>query len=95
MSVHHNETEHRFELPIDGQTAVAQYTIDGKVITLTHTEVPAAHRGQGVADELAEAALEYARASGLRVVPRCPFMARWLRRHPEYRSLTDRGTGAA
>ncbi|MBL1069023.1 GNAT family N-acetyltransferase [Streptomyces sp. 7-21] len=51
------------------------------------TFVPEESRGQGVAAELARAALEDARHRGLRVRPTCPFVAGYVERHPEYRPL--------
>jgi predicted GNAT family acetyltransferase len=82
-----NRTANRFELAVDGAVAEAQYMLDGATIYLTHTEVPPAMRGRGVAQRLARAAFEHARAERLRVVTLCPFMRRWARQHPEYGEL--------
>jgi predicted GNAT family acetyltransferase len=38
---------------------------------------------------LVRAALNYARANGLRVIPVCPFARAFLARHPEYADLVD------
>jgi predicted GNAT family acetyltransferase len=86
-AVDHDENQHRFEARLDGLLAVASYQLDGDTLTLLHTEVPRALRGRGVGNDLARAAFEYSREHQLKVVPRCPFMAAWLRRHPEYRDL--------
>ena len=77
----------RFELTEDGETAVADYMRDGDTITFTHTIVPPALEGQGVGSRLVKAALDDARAKGLRVVPQCSFVAAYIDRHPEYRDL--------
>ncbi|MEP7028866.1 MAG: GNAT family N-acetyltransferase, partial [Candidatus Eisenbacteria bacterium] len=50
-------------------------------------EVPEALAGRGVANALARHALEAARARGLHVVPLCPFVASYIRRHDEYADL--------
>ena len=55
----------------------------------THTEVDPAYEGQGIGGRLARAALDQARADGLRVVPRCPFIRSWIDKHPDYRDLVD------
>ena len=57
----------------------------------THTEVDPAYEGQGIGGRLARAALDQARADGLRVVPRCPFIRAWIDKHPDYADLVDPG----
>ena len=90
MKVEHDETGSRFVVHLDGDDAELDYTIVGpKLIDLQHTYVPASARGKGVAEALAEAAFEYARDRGYRVVPTCPFVRIWLRRHPEQAKLVD------
>ena len=49
---------------------------------LLHTEVDAAFEGRGIGSALARFALDNIRAAGKSVVPSCPFVLRWLRRHP-------------
>jgi hypothetical protein len=87
--VTHNETTHRFEFTGPGGVAYLQYERRGNVIDLVHTLVPETMRGQGAAGHLAQAALEYARAEHLSVVPTCPFVKTYLDRHPEYQSLVS------
>jgi uncharacterized protein len=83
---------HRYEARIGDQLAgFAAYRLQPGHITFTHTEVDAAHAGGGVGGQLARAALDDARARGLRVTPLCPFIAAWIRRHPEYTDLVTAG----
>jgi len=82
-----NLTRHRFELQIDGATAFVLYRREPTVITFIHTEVPETLAGRGVGSRLARHVLEMARADGLKVVPRCPFIAAWMEKHPEYDDL--------
>lgn len=82
-----NEDASQFEIQVDGQLAIAQYVRTDQWITFTHTETPAELQGQGVASRLIRGALQYARAQGLRVVPRCPFVAEYIQRHPEFQDL--------
>lgn len=86
-AVHDNPAKHRFEYASDGERAVAMYELNGGVITFTHTLVPEALQGHGVARELVLAGLASARERGLRVVPQCPVFAAYMRKHPETHDL--------
>jgi uncharacterized protein len=77
----------RFELERGGHIATLQYTLAGKVLALVETEVPEALRGSGIAGVLAKTALDYAREHHLDVDVVCPFVAQYLRNHPEYSDL--------
>jgi len=78
----------RYEARIDGQLAgFAAYRLSPGRITFTHTEVDPAFTGGGVAGRLARHALDDARARGLAVRPLCPYIAAYIKRHPEYADL--------
>jgi uncharacterized protein len=79
----------RFELPVEGAVAVAYYRVDGDRVTLTHTEVPQHLSGQGIGSRLAKGVFDALKASGRRAVAKCPFMAAYASRHPEYAALLD------
>jgi predicted GNAT family acetyltransferase len=79
----------RFEIRIGEHVAVLPFHIVRSTLSLIHTEVPVALRHKGLADAIAHAALEYARSHSLLVKPYCPFVAAYLRRHPDYRVLVD------
>jgi predicted GNAT family acetyltransferase len=83
-----NHTLHRYEAQVPGGTAFAAYRLKPGEIVFTHTEVPEESEGHGVGDALARFALDDARARGLKVMPLCPFIAVWIGRHPEYKTLT-------
>lgn len=87
MNVSHNPAASQFEISTDAGRALLRYAARGDSMDLLHTEVPAAHEGKGVGSALVKAALEHARAEKLRVIPSCPFVSAYLRRHPEYGSL--------
>ena len=87
MNIVHNPAAHRFELAIDGQLAICDYDRDGNTLVLPHTVVPAALQGRGIAALLVQAALDWARAEGLKVRPVCSYVASYLRRHPEQQDL--------
>lgn len=82
-----NESARRFEITVDGHTGFLQYATTGQRITLLHTEVPPELGGRGLGAALARAALDYARESQLAVVASCPFVGKYLEKHPEYASL--------
>jgi predicted GNAT family acetyltransferase len=85
--VRDNPAFNRFELEVEGAIAAAYYSKTPGVITFTHTEVPQELSGQGVGSRLARGALEAARAQGLKVVPRCPFISAYMAKHPEFADL--------
>lgn len=89
VSVRDNRQEERYEAEVDGLLAVAQYRLRGDTIVFTHTEVPEEFEGQGVAGQIVRFALDDARARGLRVVPRCQYVAGYIGRHPEYADMVS------
>jgi len=87
MDVIDNEKDSRYEAEVQGGRAFIDYRLNEGRIVLVHTEVPKAAEGHGIGDALVRFALDDARARGLEVVPRCPFIAQWIERHPEYADL--------
>jgi len=91
-----NPEQHRYELQVDGTVAgFALYRRQPGVVTFTHTEIDPAYEGQGLGSALARSALDQVRDSGEQVVPQCPFIATYIRRHPQYLDLVvpDRRAG--
>ena len=87
IEVQHNSGASRFEALVEGQLCAASYRIYGKVMMLTHTGVPHALRGRGIAAQLVQAALDHARAQGLKVRPDCSYAEAYIERHPEAQDL--------
>lgn len=87
ISLRDNPARHRFEAQVGELTAVAEYRLRDKVITFTHTEVPHPLEGRGVGSKLAKWALDFSRGQGYRVIPQCPFIAKFIQRHAEYSDL--------
>ena len=85
--VRDNKAEHEFELVVDGHRAVAAYQLEGDTIVFTHTIVPKAIEGRGVASRLIRGALDQVRDRGLKVIPQCPFVAAYIKRHPDTQDL--------
>jgi uncharacterized protein len=86
-AVRDNPSLSRFELDVNGVTAVANYQLNGQVMTFAHTEVPPQARHGGIATQLIAGALQAARARGLKVVPRCSFVKAYVDKHPEVQDL--------
>jgi uncharacterized protein len=87
--VDHQEKRQRFVLNVDGSEAELTYRRQDRTIIFDHTGVPPMLRHRGLANRLAEAALNYAREQKLKVHPQCRFMAVYLKRHAEYRDLLN------
>ncbi|WBB71640.1 GNAT family N-acetyltransferase [Micromonospora sp. WMMD1128] len=86
--VEENPAKHRFEILVDDALAgFSAYLPRGEVLVFTHTEVDDRYQGQGVGAALVGGMLDQIRARGGRVVPRCPFVAAFVERHPEYADL--------
>lgn len=83
-----NARELRYELH-DGDTLVGfiNYRDENGVRVLVHTDIAPRFEGQGLGAELVEGALEDVRGRGLTIVPLCPFVAAFLRRHPDYEDV--------
>jgi len=87
VKVENNEAEQRFEVNIGGQISFVTYQRSPGRIVYVHTEVPQNLAGNRLGSRLANAALEYARLQNLSVVPVCPFVAAYIRKHTEYLEL--------
>jgi predicted GNAT family acetyltransferase len=85
--VRNNPAQSRYEMDVDGGTALALYqSAPGKVL-IYHTEVPRHLRGRGCGAKLMRGVLADLRANNLKVVPRCSYVARFMREHPEFGDL--------
>ena len=89
MTVRDNAAAQRYELEVDGHVAFVAYRRLPGVISLDHTEVPSALGGRGVGSTLAKGTLDLVRSQGLKIVPRCSFIAAYIDKHPEYRDLVS------
>ncbi|WP_205808289.1 GNAT family N-acetyltransferase [Micromonospora sp. HNM0581] len=88
MLVEDNPARHRYEILVDDALAgFTAYLDRAQVLIFTHTEVDAAFQNMGVGAALMRGTLDQVRGHGQRVVPRCPFMAAFIDRHPEYTDL--------
>ena len=82
-AVRDDRDAHRFEVTVDGLTAVLVYERRADALVLIHTEVPVGLRGHHLGEQLVVAALEAARREGRRIIAVCPFVRAYLRKHPD------------
>lgn len=85
IAVVDNPSSHRFEIHVDGQVAgFARYRLEPGKIVFIHTEIDPVYEGKGLGSKLASEALDAARERSLEIDAQCPFIAAYLKRHPEY-----------
>jgi|SRR5690554_619501 len=87
--LHKNEEKKRFEIEIAGSFAFIKYTETAKNIALIHTEVEPALEGQGAAGAVVEKTLNYINTSGKTLLPYCPYVFAYIKKHPEWKRLVD------
>lgn len=83
VEVRDNPDKQRFEIAIGEQLAIAEYRAVAGGVMFTHTEVPPALGGRGLGSALIRAGLKSARERGLKVLPVCPFFAKYMKEHKE------------
>ncbi len=86
-----NKERKRYELQVEGKTAFIEYLLAQGKIYLTHTEVPTSLEGKGIGSQMVRGVLEEIRKTDLKLMPLCPFVAAYLKRHPEWKSLLAPG----
>ncbi|EJF08238.1 GNAT family N-acetyltransferase [Pontibacter sp. BAB1700] len=85
MKIIHDEEDTRFYIELEGGEAELTYSItDQGHMDFDHTFVPENHRGQGIADKLVKSGLEHARAQNCQIIPSCPVVEAYVKRHKEY-----------
>ena len=87
LTIHHDGERSCFECEVDGLRCAAEYRQSGHVMRMTHTAVPAALEGRGIAAALVQAAFEHARGHGLKIDPQCSYVRSYMQRHPETQAL--------
>ena len=86
MTPQHEPAHQRFTLPTT-PLSVLDYHLRAGQVVFTHTGVPPAYQGQGLAAQLVEAGLQWARSQGLKVVPACSYVHVYIQRHPDWQQL--------
>lgn len=84
------DPRHRYEILVEGERAgLTAYRDRGEQRVFFHTEIDDAYAGQGLAAVLVDQALTDVRAAGKRIVPVCPYVAKFLKKHEEFADVTD------
>lgn len=87
-----NEANRRFEMKVEGHIVFVEYILNkDNIMFLTHTEVPVAIEGKGIGSMIVLKALEYIKAHNYTLAPLCPFVAKYVRKHPEWMSILAEG----
>ncbi len=89
LQITHNQEKMRFEVSTEAGMALCEYQEERLLWIFTHTEVPEALQGRGIAAQLVGEALRQARASGRKVRPLCRYVAAYIQRHAEFSDLLD------
>lgn len=79
----------QFEIEVDGFTAFIKFKEKGKLMNITHTEAPVELRGTGAAGALTDKVFHYLREHGYTLITECPYIDKYLIRHPEWENLKD------
>ena len=88
MKVIHDPDDLRFYAEVEGQEAELTYTYpENTVLDLDYTYIPPSARRKGLSDLLVKAALDFARQQNFLVIPSCPVVEAFVKRHPEYQDL--------
>jgi uncharacterized protein len=86
-TLRNNAALSRYELDLEGGLAFAVYRASPGIVTIVHSEVPAAIRGSGAGSAFVRQVLEEVRRQGLKVVPECGFVRAFMARNPEFNGL--------
>ncbi len=88
FTVKHDESNHRFYADVSGKTAELKYKkADEKALDYYSTYVPPSLRNQGIAGQITQQALDYARENDFEIIPSCPYVKEYIDRHSEYADL--------
>lgn len=87
-----NKDKNRFELRVQEHLGRIDYIINKtELIFLVHVEVDRKLQGMGVATKMLQDVFYYIEQQNMKMVPLCPFIASYLKRHPEYQYLLAKG----
>jgi predicted GNAT family acetyltransferase len=85
-----NESNHSFEMIVDGQRAFIDYRRTGDTFLLIHTEVPEVLRNKGIAKILVEETFKYLEENHLKMRPFCAYIQSYLKNNPDWKRLIDK-----
>jgi len=87
MNINNNTQLCRFELEVEGQLAVVDYILENNIYSIPRVYVPKQLEGKGIGSKLLGQTLEIIESKGAKIIPICPFVTAYIKRHPEKKSL--------
>lgn len=87
MNIIDNREKNRFEAEIDGHQAIVEYSVKPGILVLEHIEIDKELAGKGIGGEMAESVLLEMELRGLKVIAECPFIKKYIEKHPEWNSI--------
>jgi len=84
-----NEADLRFEVPTSDGIAYIDYRWSGEILLLLYIFVPVSFRGKGISSVLLEHVLNYAKEKKVKIKVFCPYIAKYIRMHPEHQELLN------
>ncbi|MGE5106449.1 MAG: GNAT family N-acetyltransferase [Sphingobacteriales bacterium] len=84
-----NTHQQRFEMKVGEGMAMIEYRQSPGKIILIHTEVEPALEGRGAATAIIEKTLDYIEKNNLKLIPLCPFVLAYIKRHPEWKRIVE------
>lgn len=87
MKIIHDDKRLKFYVIIDDLESHLDYVKMDNILNLDHTYVPYQLRGRGIGAKLVEAAINFAKLNGFKIIPSCSYVAVYFQRHPEYENL--------
>ncbi len=91
VKIKENKEKKRFEAEVENKLALIEYIRAEDKMYLTHTEVSSELEGKGIASSMAKQVLQQIKDENLKLVPLCPFIASYVKRHPEWKEILAEG----
>ncbi|MEM1260679.1 MAG: N-acetyltransferase [Bacteroidota bacterium] len=86
-----NDEKKRFGINVDGYFAFINFGEFGNHIALVHTETEPELAGKGAAAAVVEKTLQYIEDNGKLLMPYCPYVFAYIKRHPEWKRIVSSG----
>ena len=87
IPLRNNKADNRFEMTFENYVSFIEYDQAGDTMSLLHTEVDPALEGKGVGTALVEKVLTEIEKREGKLIPLCPFVVAYIKRHPEWERL--------
>jgi uncharacterized protein len=88
MEVVHDKDGFRFFIETKDEDAELTYSyVEDNIMDFDYTFVPESSRGKGLADQLVKTGLDFARNNDKKVIPSCPVVETFAKRHPDYKDI--------